>query len=46
VFRVRDIGRARRYFAERGIDLVPGDTPNSLALPAERNLGLIFEFSE
>ena len=46
MFRVRDIGRARRYFAERRVDLVPGDAPNTLAMPAEQNLGLIFEFSE
>jgi catechol 2,3-dioxygenase-like lactoylglutathione lyase family enzyme len=45
VFGVRDIEEAKRYFAGRRIDLLPGDAPNTWATPAEHNLGLIFEFS-
>lgn len=46
MFGVRDIDQARRYFTERGVDLVPGAAPDSFAVPAEANLGMIFEFSE
>ena len=45
-FGCRDIGRLRRYFAERGVAPVEGDAPGSLAVPAEANLGAIFQFSE
>jgi len=45
-FGTADIDRARRYFAKQGIDLVPGAAPGALAIPAEANLGVIFEFSE
>ena len=46
VFGVRDLDRARRYFAERGVTLHPGDAPNTVAVAPEDNLGLLFEFSE
>lgn len=46
LFGVRDIGQARRYFTERGVDLVLGAAQDTFAVPAEANLGLIFEFSE
>jgi hypothetical protein len=45
VFGVHDLERARAYFAERGIDLVPGTAPEALAIPAEQNRGVIFEFT-
>jgi hypothetical protein len=45
-FGCRDLAQVERYFAERGLALVPGDAPNSLAVPAEANLGGIFQFSE
>jgi hypothetical protein len=45
-FGCRDIAQVRRYFAERGVELVAGDAPDSLAVPAEANLGAIFTFSE
>jgi hypothetical protein len=44
VFGVRDLGRARDYFDERGIHLVPGTGPGALAIPADQNRGVIFEF--
>lgn len=43
---VRDIEQARGYFTERGIAMTDGAIPGSLAVPAEANLGLIFEFTE
>ena len=46
VFGVRDTGRARRYLAGRGVTVTAGDAPDTLAIPAEQNLGLRFEFSE
>jgi hypothetical protein len=46
VFGVRDLDQARGYFAELGINLVPGSTPQRWAIPADQNLGVIFEFAE
>jgi catechol 2,3-dioxygenase-like lactoylglutathione lyase family enzyme len=46
VFGVRDVEQARQYFTARGVNLVPGTEPNTCAVPAESNLGVIFEFSE
>jgi catechol 2,3-dioxygenase-like lactoylglutathione lyase family enzyme len=46
VFGVSDLEQARRYFAERGVMLHPGDAPDTLAVAPEDNLGLLFEFSE
>jgi hypothetical protein len=46
VFGVHDLDQARRYFAERGVPLVPGTADGSCAVPAEANRGLIFEFCE
>jgi hypothetical protein len=45
VFGVRDLDRVRTYFRERGIDLVPGTAPDTLAIPAQQNRGVIFEFA-
>lgn len=45
VFGVRDIDQTHRYFAERGVTLVAGSTPERWAIPAEQNLGVIFEFT-
>jgi catechol 2,3-dioxygenase-like lactoylglutathione lyase family enzyme len=46
VFAVRDLERARRYFAGRGVALHPGDAPGAVAIAPEDNVGLLFEFSE
>jgi len=46
LFGVRDLDQARRYFAARGVDLAPGAAPDSFAVPAEANRGVLFEFSE
>jgi hypothetical protein len=45
VFGVSDLDRARAYFRERGIELVPGTAPDTLAIPARQNRGVIFEFT-
>lgn len=46
VFGVRSIAEAARYLADRGLPTVPGSTPGGIAVPAEANLGVIFEFAE
>jgi hypothetical protein len=46
VFKVMDLGRVEKHLAEKGIDLVPGDREGTLAVPAEQNHNLLFEFSE
>ena len=45
VFGVTDLDQARTYFREREIELVPGTAPDTLALPAAHNRGVIFEFA-
>jgi hypothetical protein len=45
LFGVRDVDGARTYFSARGIELVPGTAPHALAIPAEQNCGVIFEFA-
>jgi hypothetical protein len=45
VFGVSDLDRARTYFASRGIELGPGTAPDTFAIPAEQNRGVIFEFT-
>jgi hypothetical protein len=45
VFEVRDLDRVRTYFAERGIDLVPGTSANSLANPAAQHFDVLVEFA-
>jgi Glyoxalase/Bleomycin resistance protein/Dioxygenase superfamily len=44
VFEVPDLDRVRTYFAERGISLVPGTAPGSLAIPAAHHLDVLVEF--
>lgn len=44
VFGVRDLDQAKRYMAGKGVTLVPGTVPDRLAVPAEANLGVVFEF--
>jgi len=46
VFGVRDLDQARTHLADRGIGLVAGTAPSALAIPAEQNLGVIFELVE
>jgi catechol 2,3-dioxygenase-like lactoylglutathione lyase family enzyme len=46
VFALADLDQAKRYFAERGIVVHAGDAPDTIAIAAEDNLGLLFEFSE
>ena len=46
VLEVRDLDQARRHFRDRGVEMVPGTAPDTWAIPAAQNLGVIFEFSE
>jgi hypothetical protein len=46
VFGVTSVDQARHYFTERGLPTVRGDAPNTIAVPGEANLGLMFEFTE
>ena len=46
VFRVRDLEQARRYFAQRNVELVNGTAWNRLLVAPTANLGVFFEFSE
>jgi hypothetical protein len=46
VFGVSDIDRTKASLAERGLATVAGGAPGVLAVPAQANLGVIFEFSE
>jgi hypothetical protein len=46
VFQVKDLGAARAYLAAKGVELVPGDGPGTLAIPPEDNCGIRFEFCE
>lgn len=46
VFGVRSLEQARRYFGEGGLEIVEGSAPGRIAVPAEVNRGVIFEFSE
>lgn len=45
-FAVRDLAQVERHLASHGLDLVAGDAPGTMALPAEANHGLRFEFCE
>jgi catechol 2,3-dioxygenase-like lactoylglutathione lyase family enzyme len=45
-FGVRDLEQARGYLRDRGFEVGPGTAPDTLAIPAEQNLGVIFEFAE
>lgn len=46
VFGVRNVDAARRYLEQRGLPVVSGSAPGSIAVPAEANFGVIFEFAE
>ena len=46
VLRVRDLDRARDHFHRRGVELVPGAGPDTLAIPETENLGVLFELTE
>ncbi len=46
VFEVLDLARARRHFEHRGVEMEPGTAPDTWAIPAAQNRGVIFEFSQ
>ncbi|HEY6531594.1 MAG TPA: VOC family protein, partial [Acidimicrobiales bacterium] len=43
VFRVHDLDKACAHLSAHGIDPVTGTAPSAVAIPAEQNLGVIFE---
>jgi hypothetical protein len=45
-FAVRDLDATVAYFASRGIDLVAGDSPDSMMVPRARNLDVVYQFME
>jgi hypothetical protein len=45
VFTVGDLDRARTHLGARGIEVVPGTAPDTFAISAEQNRGVIFEFA-
>lgn len=46
IFGVRNLEQARRYLEDRGLPTTEGSNPDRIAIPAEANLGVVFEFSE
>jgi catechol 2,3-dioxygenase-like lactoylglutathione lyase family enzyme len=46
VFQVKDLAAARTYFEGKGVELQPGDAPDTLAIGPEDNCGILFEFCE
>ena len=46
VFGTRSIAAVQRWFDERNVALEPGTADGAFAVPAEANLGMIFEFME
>jgi hypothetical protein len=46
VFRASSLDKARRYFEERKVPLVPAADPRGFAVAPEANRGVIFEFAE
>lgn len=45
VFTVTDLDRARKHVAAGGIEVVLGTAPDTFAIPAVHNRGVIFEFA-
>jgi hypothetical protein len=46
VWGVADIAGARRYFETKGLRVIDGTAPGSIAVDPKANLGLLFEFVE
>ncbi len=46
VFQVKDLKGARAYFRAKGVELIAGDAPDTLAIRPEDNCGILFEFCE
>jgi hypothetical protein len=46
VFRVGSLDKAKKYFADKGVRVIPGTAPGSIAVDPEDNRGVLFEFAE
>jgi catechol 2,3-dioxygenase-like lactoylglutathione lyase family enzyme len=45
-FTVRDLGATATYFASRGIELAAGDSLDSMMVPPQANLHVVYQFME
>ena len=45
IFAARDLDRVRKFLEAKGLPLVAGTAPGTLAVPAEANRGMLFEFA-
>ena len=45
-FAVRNLEATAAYFASRGIELLAGDSPDSMMVPPPRNLHVVYQFTE
>ena len=43
-FAVHDLGATAAYFRSRRVELVAGDAPDSLMVPPDRNLHVVYQF--
>ncbi len=46
LYAVSDIGRARAWFEEKGLRVIAGSVPGSIAVDPRDNLGILFEFRQ
>ena len=46
VYGVKDVARARAYFEDRGLRVIDGTAPGSIAVDPRDNLGILFEFAQ
>ena len=46
IFAARDLGRVRSFLEAKGLPVVAGTAEGTLAVPAEHNRGMLFEFAE
>lgn len=46
VFRVVSLEKAKTYFADKGVRVIAGTAPGSIAIDPEDNRGVLFEFAE
>lgn len=44
IFTVKDMDAVRAFFGSRNIPLVGGDSPNSVAIVPDQNLGVLYQF--
>ena len=45
VFDVADLGTVKEHFSSKGVTLITGDAPGSLAVPPGKNFGVLYQFT-